>query len=188
LFAPRCPSHVGWFVMSIVIWITVQRMLHTWTRADIYYKVVETFPSLANANSPSAILGEVVAIRIGATVQHGSPRVVLGAFARTMFGYSFFEEASAGETAPCFQRASYDGLFCTALASTKPSGFVAVTAVWLSGNDCKSTKYPADEISAFHGTTPVLLDNMCGRLASDQPFGSYPSHADYCSCRTGENK
>jgi hypothetical protein len=72
------PSDIAWFIVAVVVWVSIQTVCFAGTISDIREESVKRFsPTIAHDNPPGAIVSVRAALVIEASLQNRSPRPVL---------------------------------------------------------------------------------------------------------------
>ena len=119
------PTAVSGFVIAVLIWEAIYRMVRRWSRSHVCHEVVKRgLPSLANRNSSSSVIGEILIGLQQASFFHGTPALV---FARKrtvpVDGFSSIHPTGAWSALLGCLRENFIGLIflrCSALALAEP--------------------------------------------------------------------
>jgi hypothetical protein len=121
LFAARCPSAIIRRVVAVVV-DAINRKMRAWPTTHIRQKVCETLlPSLANFNSPSAVIGKCMIVRISASSLHCLPnevfRMLIEAVLESPSRESFSMKTSAGFSPSSSEAAASNAFLSSAIAN-----------------------------------------------------------------------
>jgi hypothetical protein len=130
LLCLRCPPAVLRRVRPIVVRPAINAVLRAWLAPHVSEKVsVAILPSLANRDAPTAVVGEVISLRVEASSAKGAPcSVFWGPIALAVFRFRLavarrkilFVKTATGFRVPAFQALAADHFLSAAVAPAKP--------------------------------------------------------------------
>lgn len=164
LFTPRCPADIAGFVIAMLIWVSVKRMIRRWCRTHIVKKCGErSRPLFAYRNSFASVIRKLLGIFWIAPSLHCCPARILvrslsvsGCVA--MFRNAVDMQAATRLVSSASQVMHVGKRFSAAGACAMPR--ILFPHFWSRANNSQSAKYQVCQIKSFHAIIVGVADYL----------------------------